>query len=145
MTDEHSTQKHEAPDHDLNAKAVVAVGIALLVATVVSALVAWWLSVELRDRAKAQDPPRPVLFEARKAYEPPSPNLETQPTAGLEEELLEEDLLLGSYAWVTEDSVARVPIERGIELFLESRSNEDAIGLEEEAATGEGSGSEELE
>jgi hypothetical protein len=127
MTDEHSAQKNQSPDHDLNAKAVVAAGVALLVATAVSALVAWWLSVELRDRVKAQDPPRPVLFEARKAYEPPSPNLQTHPNMDLAELLSEEDLLLESYAWVTEGSVARVPIQRGMELFLETSADGHAL------------------
>lgn len=126
MTDEksspHGSPASAPPDADLNIKGVVAVGIGLALATGLAALVSWWLSLGLRDRLSAEDPPPPTLIEAQMPHRPPSPNLQIDPAGELAAMRVEEEVILGSYEWsdATETS-ARVPIERAMEMLLETR------------------------
>jgi len=123
------TPAHWPPDSELNAKLVVVVGLGLLLSIALAAAVAWWLAVALRGGLEAQDPPPPVLIEAQSAYEPPTPRLEIDPAVQLRQLHAEEDETLGSYGWVDEaGGVARVPIERGMELLLETRADGRAFG-----------------
>lgn len=116
------------PDRELNIKAVVGVGIALALATALGALASWWLSVALRDDLERQDPAPPVLLEAQIPYEPPGPNLQTDPEAELLVMRTEEAVILESYAWSDAGhTAARVPIERAMRLLLETRPGAEAF------------------
>jgi len=120
---------HWPPDSELNAKLVVVVGLALLLSIALAGAVAWWFSMALRDHLEAQDPPPPVLIEAQSPYEPPTPHLEIEPAAQLQALRAEESEILGSYGWIDEaGGVVRVPIERGMELLLETRADGRAFG-----------------
>lgn len=128
------TPAHWPPDSELRVRTVVLAGIALAAATAIAAVAMWYLSIALRERMEARDPAPPVLLEAMAPYEPPSPRLETQPEQQLWQLRAEEREMLDTYGWVDESSgVARVPIERGIELLLELRPDGRAFG-----GTGEG-------
>ena len=120
---------HWPPDSDLKVKPVVVVGVTLLLATALVAAAVWWLSLAMRTKLEAQDPAPPVLLEAQSDYAPPAPNLETDPAALLETLRAEESELLDTYGWVDEAAgVVRVPIERGMELLLETRPDGLAFG-----------------
>lgn len=133
---------HWPPDSELNAKAVVVVGVALLLSTALAAAVVWWLSLALRDDLEAQDPPPPVMLEAQSPYEPPTPRLEIDPAVQLHALRAEEDEILGSYGWIDETAgVVRVPIERAMELLLETHA--DGRAFVETSAAGDESAAEE--
>ena len=142
MTDEQRPEaaRHQAPDSDVNVKAVVATGVALLLATALGAAVAWWLAVGLRDGLEERDPNPPTLIEAQMPYQPPSPNLQTNPTAELAAARAEEEAVLGTYGWIdATQTTARVPIERAMQLLLATRPGAEAFdaGLSPQESHGE--------
>ncbi len=107
-------------DRELNVRAIVVTGVGLVGILVVSAALMWPLATTLRDRGRAADPPPPMLPEARQRAMPPEPRLQISPERELREMRAEEERVLGSYAWVDEaGGVARVPVDRAIELVLE--------------------------
>ena len=131
MTDErHADTGHgPAKDGELNVKAILGTGLALLVATALGMAVSWWLSVDLREYLEGHDPQPPALREAQIPWEPPGPRLQTNPADELATARAEEDALLETYEWGNADqSEARVPIERGMEILLESRPGAEAFG-----------------
>ena len=125
------TDDRAAPDRDLNIKAVVAVGIALAVATALAAVFSWWVSVGLRGFLEGRDARPPALLEARIPYQPPGPQLETSPEAALAATRAREQGTLTSYEWADAgETAARVPIERAMEILLETRPHAEAFGPE---------------
>lgn len=128
-----SERRLQRTDGELNVKAIVAVGLALLLATAAAGGLSWWLAQTLRERMIGQDPPPPVLLEAQAPYLPPTPNLQIDSEAQLRELRSEEAQVLGTWGWSdSSGDVARVPIERGMELLLETRP--DARAFEPQAA-----------
>jgi hypothetical protein len=116
------------PDRELNVKAVLATGVALLVATAAGMAISWWLSAALRGHLEGADPGPPTLVEAQMLYEPPSPNLQLDPSDELATARAEEEAILTTYAWTdATESRARVPIERGMQLLLETRPGAEAF------------------
>lgn len=138
--------RDHTPDRELDVRAVILTGLALAVATALAALASWWLSIGLRDRLEAQDPEPPVLIETMMPYQPPSPNLQTDPASELAEARSEEETILGTYEWNDEARTsARVPIERAMELLLETRPGAEAFGDGEGAAAPDAGGTTEPE
>ncbi len=126
---EQKTPAHWPPDRELNVKAVVGTGLALLLTTGLSALLVWWVADLLTDRLKAQDAPPPVLLEAQAPYGPPGPRVTTDPAALLHALRAEEDAVLESYGWVDEtNELVRVPIENAIQMLLETNPEARAFG-----------------
>jgi hypothetical protein len=116
------------PDRDINIRAVVGSGLALVLATALGMAVSWWLAVGLRGHLEEEDPRPPTLIEAQMPYEPPSPNLQIAPADELAAARAEEAQLLGSWEWAdAARSKARVPIERGMELLLQTRPGAEAF------------------
>ena len=106
-------------DKELDLKAIVRFGIGLAVVVVFTAAAMWGMTLFLRGLEEAQDPPPPLLPEAREPYSPPAPNLQTDPIGNIVELREWESDLLGSYGWVDEEQgIARLPIERAIELVV---------------------------
>ncbi len=107
-------------DRELNVRAIVITGIGLAGILVVSAALMWPLNSLLLDRGRAADPPPPLLPEARQRPLPPEPRLQVSPERELREMRAEEERVLSSYGWVDEaGGIARVPVERAIDLVLE--------------------------
>ena len=105
-------------DSELSASGLrrFAIGLALLV--ILSALGMWGFSHLLRSRLAAADPPLPLLPEAREAWVPPGPALQTHFTTDIERLRAIEDTLLHDYAWVDQPAGrVRIPIERAMELI----------------------------
>lgn len=134
---------HWPPDRELRVKTVLAVGAALALATALSAVAMWYLSLDLRSEMVAKDPPPPVLIEAQMPHQPPNPRLETEPQELLRQLRAEEHQELETYTWVDEaGGIARVPIERAMELLLETRPDARAFGPPDATASSPSSGSE---
>jgi hypothetical protein len=132
-----SKRPTDRPDHELNVKVIVLAGLALLLATAVAGWISWWLSGELRDRMVAEDPPPPALLEAMAPYQPPTPNLQIDTEGQLRVLRAEEAEALGTWEWTEPGTSARVPIERGMELLLETRADARAFGAGGETANTE--------
>ncbi len=133
MTEERKTApQHQGAgqplDSELNVKAILGTGIALLVATVLGMAISWWVSVGMRTYLTNEDPPPPTLLEAQMPYEPPSPNLQTDPLGELATSRAEEEALLAVWEWADPGHTkARVPIERAMELLLATRPGAEAF------------------
>jgi hypothetical protein len=89
---------------------------------VVAGVLMWLLSSSLREQRLAADPPLPLLPEARQPYEISGPRLQADPAADLAALRAEEELQLSTWGWADEaDGLARVPIERAMEMLVEQR------------------------
>ena len=111
MTD----RRHETSD--MNPKYIVyfAVGL-VLVGLVIQIGIAWMF--RLLEREQPQRESRPALVEAPKAV--PQPRLQINPQGDLEELRRQENEILSTYAWIDRNTgIARIPIDRAIELFPE--------------------------
>ncbi len=133
MSDGHDRQYEAGVDREVSLKGIVYTGVVLALIVVVFGVLMWWLSLGLRAGMVAGDPPPPVLPEARVQELPPEPRLQTDPTDDLRILRAEEDEFLTGYNWIDEGGgIARVPIERAMELMaagaLETGSKEQAEG-----------------
>jgi hypothetical protein len=107
-------------DRELSLKAIAWTAISLAVLLVVTVALMWAMSLGLRKMIAKEDPPPPVLPEEATQPLPPEPRLQTAPEAELSQMRAEEDRRLHSYAWVDQGAgVARIPVERAIEILLE--------------------------
>lgn len=123
MSDGHDRSYEAGVDREINLKGIVYTTGGLAVVVILSAVAMWWLSTGLRARLEASDPPPAILPEARTQPTPPGPRLQTHPEEELRELRRNEDEILTGYAWVDESAgVARVPIERAMELLAEGGS-----------------------
>lgn len=114
---------HKHLDRELNLRAIVLFAVVLTVVTAAVAALMWVMSAELKDYLAAQDPPRAALPEAREQPLPPGPLLQSTPEEDLVELRATEDELLSTYGWVDETAgIARIPIDRAIELLSEEAS-----------------------
>ena len=109
-----------AEREDVSFKGIVIFTVALTVLVAVTGLAMYGMTVMLRDAEVAQDPPPPALPEARRPHEPPTPRLQADPILDMEELRYEEEAELSSYGWIDEAAgIARVPVQRAIELLVE--------------------------
>jgi hypothetical protein len=93
-------------------------GLAVLIA--VSMVGMWWFSGGLRAASVARDPVPSPIPEARDARTPPGPRLQASPEGELIEMQSEYERQLTSYGWVDQSAgVARIPVERALELLAE--------------------------
>lgn len=110
-------------DRELNLKALVLFAAALTGVVLAMAALMWAMSGALRSRLAGQDPPRPILIEARIQPLPPEPRLQAKPEDDLRQMRREEDAALSTFGWVDQASgVARVPIDTAIELLVSQPS-----------------------
>jgi hypothetical protein len=107
-------------DREIDARAVVysVVGVFAVSALVLALMVGLFHVLESRQRRL--DPPPSPLAEAGLRRLPPGPRLQAAPERQLQELRRTEEHLLDSYGWVDQASgVARIPIERAMDLILE--------------------------
>lgn len=123
MSDGHDRSYEAGVDREINLKGIVYTTGGLAVVVILSAVAMWWLSIGLRTRLEASDPPPAVLPEARTQQAPPGPRLQTDPEGELEALRHEEEAVLNGYSWIDQSAgVAQVPIERAMELLAEDGS-----------------------
>ena len=102
---------------DMNPKYVAYFAIALVIGGVLIHLGIWWMFRQL-EKEQARRDTRPALVEAPK--ERPEPRLQISPQGDLEELRRQEDEILSTYRWIDRDKgVARIPINRAMEIFIE--------------------------
>lgn len=106
--------------------APVLVGIAGVTALVLVAVAAMMgLFDALLAREVRQSPPANPLAAAAPRV-PPEPRLQTQPIADLQTLRAAEEKRLHSYAWADRDKgLARIPIERAMQLLAAQRAAEE--------------------
>ena len=122
MTDPHDEQPIERRlDKELSLRGILGAAVAILLLMAVAGALTWGFSLLQRDRLKAQDPSPPALLEARAKHEPPGPHLQAWPTKEYDAYRAEQEAILTGWGWVDETGgIARVPVERAIDLALEN-------------------------
>jgi hypothetical protein len=129
MTDrdreQRQTRQGQPVDSEIGLRGILISTAGLVGITVSAVLLMWGFMASIFDSLADQDPPPPALAEAREPYLPPAPRLQTEPFTDLNELRAEEQWLLGSYGWINEPgSVARIPIERAMDLLVDRGSVE---------------------
>jgi hypothetical protein len=148
-------------DQDLNVKGILLFALGLVLLLVVAPVAMYFVTVGIRNRDEAGDsPPAPILQEAMDEgipLEPPAPRLQPQPgeSMGLVDRgvspdrettpevemrrfLAEEEQELNSYGWVDAGKgIARIPIDRAMDLILEQGLPETPLQPAGEAGAAE--------
>src|SRR5258706_15948568 len=106
-------------DADIDARAIVKLGIWLAAVAVVVFGATWVFSKHLKGELVGEDP-RPDPIVAGRALEAaPGPRLQSDPNADMAPLRAQESAALGTYAWLSADkTVARIPVERAMEILL---------------------------
>ena len=122
-------------DLDISLRALVYFVIGLVGLLIVAGVLMWLLSAGLREARVAADPPLPKLPEARQPYEIKGPRLQADPPADMRELRAREEESLNQWGWADESNgVARVPIDRAMEMLVEQRAAPaEARGEEDES------------
>lgn len=109
---------------DADPKPLLQLGIGLAILIAVSLLVSDWL-----DHAFTEEAPPPPMARNTPEASPPDatwPVLQANPGTELAEYRQEMEQRLGQYGWVDrENGIARIPIDRALEIYLE-RANAEA-------------------
>jgi hypothetical protein len=104
-------------DHELNFRGILGFVGGLTAITLVVMGLMWGIAVLLKGSLARKDPAPPALVEAREVRVPPGPNLQPNPSADLAAFRAAEETELKTWAWIDrEKSVARVPVERALEI-----------------------------
>ncbi len=104
-------------DGELNFRGIFAFVGGLVAVTLVVMGLMWGVAMLFRGSLARKDPAPPALAQAREARVPPAPNLQPNPSSDLAAFRAAEDAELEAWAWVDrEKSVARVPVDRALEI-----------------------------
>lgn len=104
-------------DGELDFRGILGFVGGLVAVTLVVMGLMWGVAVLLKGSLARKDPAPPALAEAREARVPPGPNLQPNPSADLTAFRAAEEAELATWAWVDrEKAVARVPVERALEI-----------------------------
>ncbi len=108
-------QRHETSD--LDPKYIAYFAAVLVVVGVLVHIVLWWMFHQFEEQ-QARRENRPTLFEASRPA--PQPKLQISPQDDLQEFVRKENEILTTYGWVDrEKGIARIPIGRAMQLFLQ--------------------------
>jgi hypothetical protein len=104
-------------DSELNLKAVAVSAAVLLAVCFAAFALMWGVAVWQKKRLVAQDPPPPVLAEARVKTLPSGPLLQSDPETDMKALRSREDAVLSTWAWTDPSRTrARVPADRALEI-----------------------------
>jgi hypothetical protein len=107
--------QHESSDMDPKYVLYFAVALVIFAAAVYGGL--WWMFHRFEAEQAQREGPPPLVDvpEAR-----PQPHLQISPQGDLEELHRQENEILTSYGWIDrEKAIARIPIDRAMQVFLE--------------------------
>ena len=91
----------------------------------------WYLA----DHPLTTLPPNPMAETARQQF-PPAPRIEVHPAIEIQELHAEEDKILSTYGWTNKSlGIARIPIDRAMDLALERGFPTKPAGKESKATT----------
>ena len=106
-------------DGEINYRVLIRLTIGLMALLVVAMSLMWVLASSLFEREKAQDPPPPLMIEARVQHLPPEPRLQSHPFADYDLLRARHEERLRSYGWVNEEAgVAHIPIDEAMDLLV---------------------------
>jgi hypothetical protein len=106
-------------DYEIQFRTLVLLGVGTVVLVVASAFGVYLLYQQLARWQAAAEAPPPVMEEARAPVMIHGPRLQALPEQDLARLREQEEVALGSYGWADEAAgVARIPIERAIDLLL---------------------------
>ena len=114
-------------DRELNVRAIVGTGIAVVALMALAAVILWIGWGIASDRLAERDAAPPALPEARESMAPPEPRLEASPPASLRLYLEEQREVLESWGWVEEGEIARIPVDRAVALALEGEISLETV------------------
>jgi hypothetical protein len=107
-------------ESDVNVRAILGFGLALLVAAVIIHVFLWWLQIVYQrqtDRAQMQVYP---LAAGQQEELPPMPRLQEHPQQDMRELRERQRALLNGYSWVNRDTgIARIPVEEARRMVVE--------------------------
>lgn len=104
---------------DVNAWAILWVGVVMIVAAVVIHTVVWWL-FDAFDRREAQKGRPPATLVQTQRPAPPEPRLQTDAPADLDELRATKERELESYGWIDQQKgVVHIPVEQAMSLLVE--------------------------
>ena len=108
-------------DQEIDTRAIAWFGSGLLL-TLIAASLGMWAMFRVFDAARrTAERPIPALEASARGQLPPEPRLQTSPELEYQALKAAEERVLSSYAWADpERRYARVPIERAMQLALES-------------------------
>ncbi len=117
----HDSGSEQSFDQEIRFDQLRRFGVGLLLVTIASMAVTWWLVVGSRDAERAQDPEPSPLAKASKPWEPPSPQLqEFPPTVDIKAFRAWEEDRLHNFAQVEEaGGIVRIPIDQAIHILAE--------------------------
>lgn len=108
-------------DSEISLRVIITFVVVLVLIVVIASASMYFLTKVLRDRGAANDPPLPLLPEARQSHEPPTPRLQADPMQEMTDLRTEESQELSSYIWVDEaGGIAAIPVERAMAILAES-------------------------
>ena len=111
---------HEGFDRELDLKTIFRFGAILAVIVVVVLIGMWGMSALFKSQQQAADPRPSPIPEANLRRLPPEPRLQVSPPRDMNEFRAREAALVGSYGWVDQRAgIARIPIDRAIDIVLE--------------------------
>ncbi len=115
--DPHRPKKFDA---EVRPGPILATVFGLAAIVILAMILMWWLSGSLKGKSVDHDPTPSPIPEASERRLPPGPRLQSSPEAELIEMNRDYDHLLSSYGWVDKrNGIARIPLERAIELLAE--------------------------
>jgi len=113
------TSEKQKLDGEINTRVLYRLTIGLLVLVAVAMVLMWYLTTFLYEQEKAQDPPPPLMIEARVQHLPPNPRLQPDPFVELDLLRATQDAQLNSYGWVDESNgLAHIPIDKAMDLLV---------------------------
>ena len=118
MTTPHGAAPGGYEKSDLSPKAISIFGVVLSAVVIVAMLVAAWMFGFFASwQAKQDVPPSPL---ASSSPGPPEPRLQVHAIRDMKALRAAEDEVLTSYGWVSKEAgIARIPIDRAMQLVLE--------------------------
>ena len=104
---------------DVNPRAILYVGISIIISAVILHFVLLWL-FDLFNAREAHKGKPPATLVNTKRQPPPAPRLQTDAPDDLQEMRVHEKALLESYGWVDRgQGIVHIPMERAIDLLIE--------------------------
>jgi hypothetical protein len=107
-------------ESDVNVRAILGFGIALVVAAAIILVFLWWLQgLYQRQTERAQMQAYP-LAAGQQEQLPPIPRLQEHPQEDMSELRERQQALLNGYSWVNRDAgIVRIPIEEAMRIVVQ--------------------------
>src|SRR3954468_22371404 len=131
--DPHASKAHapeaETFDREINVRAIVLSGIALVVVTVVASLLMWWLLKGFEHYDEKRDVRLSPVELAHPQPPPPGPLLQRDPVADMTEMRAREDRELNEAAWIDrQGGVVRLPLADAIDVVAARGVAPEVVG-----------------